>query len=75
VLLLLYLRTYGTAQDGKSDGGYQPAEKGEDKTEGDVIRFNLLNVSIFRNEDRAQRGNPHDHDRPTNNQPFIEIGQ
>ncbi len=72
---MLYLRIYGTDQDGKSDDGYQPAEKGDDKTESDVIRFNLLNVSIFRNEDRAQRGHSQDHDRPTNDQPFIEIGQ
>ena len=69
------LHSQGAGKNGKSDDGDEPAEEGNDKTKGNIICFDVLDLSIFHDEDGAKGCNSHDNDRPAKDEPLEKIGQ
>ena len=69
------LHSQGAGKNGKSDNGDEPAEEGNYKTKGNIICFDVLDLSIFHDEDGAKGCNSHDNDRPAKDEPLEKIGQ
>ena len=69
------LHSQGASKNGKGDDGDEPAEEGDDETEGHIIGFDLPDRTVLRDEDRAEGGDSHDNDRPAKNEPLEKIIQ